>query len=74
MPTRPDRVTLDLGPDSSRRLARLQERLEASKIGVFKQSLRLLEYLLRLDEEKAKFVVETQDGKQKEIVLFGVAE
>lgn len=74
MPSRADRVTLDLGPDSSQRLARLQERLEASKIGVFKQSLRLLEYLLDLEERRAKFVVEEKDGRQREVVLFGVME
>jgi len=69
------RVTLDLGPDSQRRLVRLQEALEGeTKVGVLKKALQWLEFVVDVDEKGGQVILEDENGTQKPLLVLGVSK
>jgi hypothetical protein len=67
------RVTLDLGEQSSRRLARLIDVMDTgTMVGVFQYSLQLMEYVVDQMQEGRDFFVKDKDGNLERIAFLGI--
>lgn len=68
---KPKRVGVDLAPKSHERLVRLKEMTEAASFAeVFKNALRLYEYVVHTYNDGARMILVDKHGKQSNITLI----
>jgi len=71
-PAKKMRVQVDLAPSSYDRLARLKEATEAaSYTEVFKNALRLYEYIVETEQQGSELILVREDGSQQPLKIFG---
>ena len=68
-------MTLDLGPQSQKRLERLRKSLEEdSMVDVFKKALQWLEFVVDTEEAGGEVRLRLPDGAEKSILVLGTTE
>lgn len=68
------RLNVVLSKQNSERLSRIVTMMEADSVAdVVKDSLRLLEYFLKISENDGKILVQLHGEKPKRIEIFGIS-